>query len=488
MQIIRSLPVVICLSSILWATSETDANRLITEALKPSPIASNLRKLTDEVGGRVTGTPAMDNAVAWAVEAFKAAGADSVHTEEFTMQASWAEGATEMRIVDPVSFPLHVVSLAWAPALAPQKHVPVIDVGNGSPGEFEHAPNLAGAVLLVHQGEMKTWEDLDLEYEVATGIIDRALKAKAIAIAFQSTRPYGLMYRHTNTVAGEIDRIPMVLVSREDAGRVGRLLAAGKSVFADLAIPNQIGGQIKTANVIAEIRGSEKPQEFAVLGAHLDSWELGTGALDNGCNAALVIDALRTIKASGLTPKRSIRFVLFSGEEEGLYGSRMYMAQHKDELNNAVGMVNFDNGNGRATGFSLSGRKDILKPAAKVVAPLKKFGATQLTTNAGVDTDNFDFMLEGIPTFNANQVEANYLMNYHASSDTYDKVDIPQLKQLVADAVVVTFALANDPDRIGPRLTRKQIEETLKETKLDQVLKDSGMWDDWVNGKRGRTD
>jgi len=488
MQIIRSLPVVICLSSILWATSETDASRLITEALKPSPIATNLRKLTDEVGGRVTGTPAMDNAVAWAVEAFKAAGADSVHTEEFTMQASWAEGATEMRIVDPVSFPLHVVSLAWAPALSAQKHVPVIDVGMGSPAEFEHALNLAGAVLLVHQGEMKTWADLDLEYEIATGIIDRAVKAKAIAIAFQSTRPYGLMYRHTNTVAGEIDRIPMVLVSREDAGRVGRLLAAGKSVYADLSIPNQIGGALKTANVIAEIRGSEKPQEFAVLGAHLDSWELGTGALDNGCNAALVIDALRTIKASGLTPKRSIRFILFSGEEEGLYGSRMYMAQHKDELNNAVGMVNFDNGNGRATGFSLSGRKDIVKAAAKVVAPLKKFGATQLTTNAGVDTDNFDFMLEGIPTFNANQVEANYLINYHASSDTYDKVDIPQLKQLVAEAVVVTFALANDPERVGPRLTRKQIEGTLKETKLDQVLKDSGMWDDWVNGKRGRTD
>src|SRR5208282_296221 len=120
----------------------------------------------------------------------------------------------------------------------------------------------------------------------------------------------------------EIDQLPTVIVAREDGLRMARLLAAGHSVWADLNIPNQIGGPIRTANVIAEIKGSEKPEEFVILGAHLDSWELGTGALDNGCNAALVVDALRAIKASGLQPRRSIRFILFSGEEEGLLGSR----------------------------------------------------------------------------------------------------------------------------------------------------------------------
>ena len=118
----------------------------------------------------------------------------------------------------------------------------------------------------------------------------------------------------------------------------------GTPVWADLSIPNRVGGPIKTANVIAEIKGSEKPDEFVILGAHLDSWELGTGALDNGCNAALVVDALRAIKASGLKPRRSIRFILFSGEEEGLLGSRAYSTAHRPELDRAAGVIIWDSG------------------------------------------------------------------------------------------------------------------------------------------------
>src|SRR5205823_295615 len=146
-------------------------------------------------------------------------------------------------------------------------------------------------------------------------VVDRAVAAKALAIAFQSTRPHDLLYRHTNSVAGEIDRIPIVLVAREDAARMARLLASGQKLHADISIPNKITGPITAANVVAEIKGSDKPDEYVILGAHLDSWELGTGALDNGCNAALVIDALRAIKAAGVRPRRSMRFVLFSGEE-----------------------------------------------------------------------------------------------------------------------------------------------------------------------------
>ena len=123
----------------------------------------------------------------------------------------------------------------------------------------------------------------------------------------------------------------MVLVAREDGERMARLLASGHPVWADSASqPDRRAHQI--SNVIGEIKGSEKPDEFVILGAHLDSWELGTGALDNGCNAALVIDALRAIKASGLKPRRTIRFILFSGEEEGLLGSRAYARAHRFEL------------------------------------------------------------------------------------------------------------------------------------------------------------
>ncbi len=498
---------VVCVCAILSAigfaatppTATDDSARIIQAALQPSPIESNLRRLTDEIGGRVPGTPAMQRAVEWGVQVFKAAGADSVHTEPFTIPHSWAEGATEMAVsatgtaLDPklaqipkVEFRVRCVSIAWAPALAPVKHVPVVDVGNGTAEDFKKAGDISGKIVLVHSVVLKTWDDLFAEYSNAPPVISAAVEGKAKAVAFIATREHDILYRHTNSFAGEIDRLPQVLVAREDGERIGRLLASGHPVWADLSIPNQIGGPIKTANVIAELAGSEKPNEFVILGAHLDSWELGTGALDNGCNAALVVDALRAIKASGLKPRRSIRFILFSGEEEGLLGSRAYSRAHRQELDQAAGVIIYDSGIGKTTGFSTGGRKDVLETATRIIAPLRQFGVTELKTDMEWGTDHFDFMLEGVPTFVADQEEANYLVNYHAVSDTYDKVDFTLLKQHVAEAAEFSFALANLPEKIGPRFTRSQIEDSMRETHSDEMFKAFGLWNAWESGNLGR--
>jgi Zn-dependent M28 family amino/carboxypeptidase len=301
-----------------------------------------------------------------------------------------------------------------------------------------------------------------------------------------ATREHDILYRHTNSNEGEIDRIPQVLVAREDAERIARLLASGHPVWADLSIPNHLGGAIKTANVVAEIKGSEKPDEFVILGAHLDSWELGTGALDNGCNAALVVDALRAIKASGLKARRSIRFILFSGEEEGLLGSRAYSRAHRPELDRAAGVIVWDSGTGKTTGFADGGRKDVLDAAKRLIAPLKQFGLTEIKTDMEWGTDHFDFMLEGVPTFVADQDEANYLENYHAVSDTYDKVDFAQLKKHVAEAAEFSFALANLPEKIGPRFTHAQIDQSIRDTNSVEMFKANGLWDAWQDGHLGR--
>jgi carboxypeptidase Q len=476
-----------------------DANRIIQMALQPSAIESNLHHLTDEIGGRVPGTLAMQHAVQWGVQAFTAAGADSVHTEGFTIPYSWSEGDTEVtatafyQVGDkkvggllPTIFRVRAVSIAWAPALAPVKHVPVVDVGEGTAADFARAGDIAGKMVLVHSVVLKTWDDLFAEYTKAPPTIALALKGKATAVAFMATREHDILYRHTNSSAGEIDRLPMVLVAREDGERVARLLASGHPVWVDLAIPNQIGGPIKAANVIGEIQGIEKPDEFVVLGAHLDSWELGTGALDNGCNAALVVDALRTVRASGLKPRRSMRFILFSGEEEGLLGSRAYTLGHRAELDKAAGVVIYDAGTGKTTGFAVGGRKDVLDTAKRLIAPLEQFGVKDLKLDMEWGTDHFDFMLEGVPTFVADQEEGNYLVNYHAVSDTYDKVDFEQLKKHVAEAAALSFGLANLPDKIGSRLTHEQIEQTIHETHSDEMFKAFDLWDDWASGKRGR--
>ena len=500
MRTAKTLFLCLALGLTCVAANETDdANQIIQTALQPSSLEKNLRALTDEIGGRVPGTPAMQHAVEWGVQALTAAGADSVHTEGFTLPHSWAEGATEMIAATPhevsatkvggtvlSTFRVRAVSIALAPELGPTKHVPIVDVGEGAEADFKKAGDISDKIVLVHSAVLKTWDDLFDEYKKPLPTIDLAVKGKAKAIAFMATREHDILYRHTNAGAGEIDRLPMVILAREDAERIARLLALGHPVWADLTIPNQIGGPIKAANVIGEIKGSEKPDEFVILGAHLDSWELGTGALDNGCNAALVIDALRAIKESGLKPRRSIRFILFSGEEEGLVGSRAYALAHRPELDKAAGVIVYDSGTGKTTGFSLGGRKDVLDATKNLIAPLQQFGVTELKTDMEWGTDHFDFMLEGVPTFVADQQEANYLENYHAVSDTYDKVDLAQLKKHVAEAAALSFALANLPEKVGPRLTRDQIEQTIHETHSDEMFKQFGIWDEWASGKRGR--
>ncbi len=474
------------LSVALAAVAQTDVERVRDEALKPSPLGENLRRLTDEIGGRVPGTPAMDQAVAWAADAFRAAGADSVHSESFSMPVAWSEGATRVDVVSPVRFRVRAVSMGWSPPTPGVVRARVVDVGQGSPAELAAATDMRGALLLVHREPMRTWEDLLDEYLRAPAIVEAAAHGRAAGIAFISTREHDLLYRHTNVNDGRLDRLPMVQLAREDGLRIARLLAAGKKVEVAFSLPNHAGPAFTTANVVAEIRGREKPQEFVVLGAHLDSWELGTGALDNGCNAALVVDALRAIKASGVRPRRSIRFILFSGEEQGLLGSKAYAAAHRVELNDAVAAVIFDSGIGEVTGFSLGGRKDLVTVADRMVEPFRAWDAATQTTDAFIGTDNFDFLLEGVPTLVANQKESNYLINYHASSDTFDKVDLERLKKHAAIAAGVTFAIADAPERIGPRQSRAEVEQLLRESGLEQQMKTFGLWADWEAKRRGR--
>jgi len=179
--------------------------------------------------------------------------------------------------------------------------------------------------------------------------------------------------------------------------------------------------------------------------------------------------------------------VLFTGEEELNVGSFAYVRTHRAEMDNTVAMLTWDEGAGKTTGFSLGGRKDLMGPISRLLEPIKQFGATTLTIDAFVGTDNMDFLLEGVPNLVANQEEANYLINYHASSDTYDKVDFPQLKKHVAEAAYLAYAIADSPERLGPRQNRAQIESLIQETHLDDQLKAFDLWSDWQSGKRGRT-
>ncbi len=464
------------------------AAKILPIVMGSSPMEENLRRLTDEVGGRVTGTPEMTKAVEWGVGAFRAAGVD-VHTEKYTLPVTWSEGETRLELLGPVKFPMRLKAEGWSPATpAGGMEANVVDVSYGTDDDFAKAGGLVkGAILLVHSDIGSTWADLFNEYLRPPTILDHALKQGARAILWMGARERLLLYRHTNSLTGEIDRIPQAVVAREDAMRLARTVAAypGK-VRVRFDMPNKIGGPVEQENVVGEIRGYEKPDEVVILGAHLDSWELGTGALDNGCNAALVIEAARAIKATGLLPRRTIRFVLFSGEEQGTVGSFEYVKAHRAELDKIRAMITYDSGIGRVTGYSLGGRRDIEAGVREVLKPLESWGANNHTYDASFGTDNFDFMLEGVPTLVANQDEANYLPNYHAASDTLDKVDMRELKLHTVLAALTAWGIADRAEALGKRLARAELDVLVKETGLDQQLRLLGYWDAWQSGARGR--
>ena len=461
---------------------------IIESALGTSPLRENLRVLTDKIGGRITGSPAATQAAKWGVDAFLQAGVDNVHTEKFMVPVGWSEGQTRIDVLSPEAFPVRLVSKGLSPP-TPEGGITadVVDVASGDDSAFAKAGAATkDTILLVHSNLLLTWEDLEGEYGSNRLILNRAVNAGAAAVLWMSTRPNLLLYRHNLSVAGELEPLPQAIVAREDAERMARFLAAGQKVRVRLEIPNHVTGPVESQNVVAEIRGREKPEEFVVLGAHLDSWDLGTGALDNGCNSALVIDAARIIHALGTAPRRSIRFILFTGEEEGMLGSWDYARAHRAELDRMIAAVIFDAGSGATTGYSLSGRQDIMPTVNQELEPLQSLGARNFTFDADTGTDNLDFVLEGVPTLVANQEPANYMLNYHASSDTYDKVDFANLKRNVAIAAITAFALADGPGRIGPRQSRAKIEQLMKTTGLDRDLKDQGAWPLWEKGERGR--
>jgi carboxypeptidase Q len=464
------------------------APAMIQSALGPSPLEENLRYLSDSIGGRPTGSPAADRAAGWAVEALRHAGVDEVHTEKFIIPVSWSEGNSHIDILSPEPIPVRMVSIGWSPATpVGGLTADVVDVGNGSDDGFAKAGTLAsGAIVLVHTNLLVTWEDLIAEYDGEREIVDRAVNAGVAAIFWMSTRPNLLLYRHNVSVNGELERLPQAILAREDAERIARFLSAGQKVRARLDMPNHIGGPTESENVVGEIRGREEPDEFVLLGAHLDSWDLGTGALDDGCNVAMLIDAARVIHTSGTIPRRSIRFAFFTGEEQGMLGSAAYAHAHRAELDRMVAAVIFDSGVGRITGYSLGGRQDIESAVREALQPLHTFAPLDFTFDAGMDTDNFDFILEGVPTLEANQEPANYMLNYHAASDTYDKVDFKELKRSVAVAAITAFALSDREQRIGPRQSRAQIEQLFQETGLDKELKQAGFWPLWEKSERGR--
>lgn len=249
---------------------------------------------------------------------------------------------------------------------------------------------------------------------------------------------------------------------------------------------DSIAGPIERENVVAEIRGREKPDEWVLVGAHLDNWAGRPGAADRSCDDVAVIEAARDISRTGIRPRRSIRFVLFTGPELGMPGSWAYVRSHRSELDRARAAIILHSRCGRVTGYLLNGRHDIESGLRESMKPIESLGAGHYDFGTPPESDSFDFLVEGVPTLTATQVPTSLLLDRPATSGTPEKIDIADLKHNTAIVAVTAFGIAERAAPIGPRQTRAEIEALLKASVLDQWMKRMDLWPLWKSGKRGR--
>jgi Zn-dependent M28 family amino/carboxypeptidase len=259
------------------------------------------------------------------------------------------------------------------------------------------------------------------------------------------------------TMSGSPTRVsplPNLVISNEDYAMLARQIAVGARPRLEARIDNRVGKDtVRQWNTVGEIRGSQWPGQVVILGAHLDSWDLGSGVTDNGTGSMVVLDAARAIARSGLKPKRTIRFILFSGEEQGLIGSRAYAEAHATTADSIQAVLVLDNGTGAITGQALQGRTDLEGLWKELLAPVASLDADSVRAASKSGTDHLSFLPYGVPGFNFDQLRRGYNHTHHSESDTYDKAVAGDLKQATAVMAVTAYELANLPELLprGPK-------------------------------------
>jgi Iap family predicted aminopeptidase len=296
----------------------------------------------------------------------------------------------------------------------------------------------------------------------------------ALAVVSPDREINNVFNAHSAGWHAALSPLPLVQIGMEDAKLIARALPTG-NVRLRIEVQNKTSGSIPVNNVIAEIRGSEHPDEWILLGAHLDSWDFGTGAQDNGSGTAMVLEAARVLASMG-QPRRSIRFALWGGEEEGVLGSYAYTQQHTADLDKCIAVLNTDNGAGHPKGWKVEGRKDVAAAMAPISQSLKGLDGDDLSQEVTYDTDHGPFMLYGIPVLDLEVDMSHYGEIHHKSSDTFDKVDPLFFKTDAAILTITAYDIAQNPKPLAPHIDHAAVGEILKKAGLDELLQDVGVW------------
>ncbi len=440
---------------------ETITARIAGEALTSGRALAFLERLTDEVGGRVTGTPQTRAASELILAELRKAGYANARFEEFDLASRWARGPASGRIVAPIERAIAVGSYAWVPGLPGETTAPLLDLGAPASGTLPPPlDRFRRAFVLVDPQK----SGVDPSFVMRANLARSLAEAGAAAMLLPSDKPGRMVY---TSAFGFYPRgpLPVISVAKEDAALLRRLLAKGP-VRLSLDVRNSFDtSPYRERNVIADLPGGgPNPNEVVLLGAHYDSWDFAQGADDDGTGVAALLEAARILRSLGVTPRRTIRFAFFSGEEEACLGSRAYVLAHEKELDAHRAVLMMDSGAGSPKGVELHGRADLEAPMKKILAPLASFGAASTTLEASFDRDHGPFMVVGVPAMTLWVEAGDYDDRHHTVIDTFERVDPRLLALDTAAMAVLGWQLAEAAAPIGRRLSAAEAAELLEKS------------------------
>ena len=449
------------------------------EVQQNSKAYATLKYATETIGHRLTGSVNGSKAEAYAFNLLKSYGFKNVKYQPFEVE-SWSRGGLEVKMGNSLTNLQAVksVSLAHSPVAA-DVTLEVVDMGNGLDEDYAKDPaKVVGKIALVYLGVLPGSKPgtPSLHRSEKTAI---ATKFGAKGIIVINTAAGGILLTGTASVTGKLIPIPAVCISKED-GLAYKEALLKEQQFASIRMTN-FSGLIKARNVVVTIKGSDLPKEKIVVGGHLDSWDLATGAIDNGIGSFSVLDMARTFAALNLRPTRTVEFVLFMGEEEGLLGSKAYIdAAKKDKSIDQIRyMFNYDMTND-PTGYSSSTEvsETLFKSIGSIVQSIDTSFKNTFSAGAGLHSDHQPFMLQGIPTGGAagGKLPNNAGPCYHADCDSFKLVDEKGMKNTVRFNAILVYAVADAPLIEAKHLNDEETRLFLLKNNLKLPLQIAGDW------------